>query len=131
MAHRGRLNVLAHILGKPYELIFAEFQHAPNKNLVPSEGSFGINSGWTGDVKYHLGLDRKIEKDNIRKVRINLANNPSHLEFVGAVVEGYTRAAQDDRTQTWISNRKYPKLPFRLSSMEMLHFQDKGLWLKR
>ena len=99
MAHRGRLNVLAHILGKPYELIFAEFQHAPNKNLVPSEGSFGINSGWTGDVKYHLGLDRKIEKDNIRKVRINLANNPSHLEFVGAVVEGYTRAAQDDRTK--------------------------------
>ena len=106
MAHRGRLNVLAHVLGKPYELIFAEFQHAPNKNLVPSEGSFGINAGWTGDVKYHLGLDRKIEKENIRKVRINLANNPSHLEFVGAVVEGYTRAAQDDRSQSGFPNEK-------------------------
>ena len=57
MAHRGRLNVLAHVLGKPYEMIFAEFQHAPNKELVPSEGSIGINYGWTGDVKYHLGAD--------------------------------------------------------------------------
>ncbi|MGZ4161586.1 MAG: 2-oxoglutarate dehydrogenase E1 subunit family protein, partial [Neobacillus sp.] len=51
MSHRGRLNVLAHVLGKPYEMIFAEFQHAPNKELVPSEGSIGINFGWTGDVK--------------------------------------------------------------------------------
>ena len=43
MAHRGRLNVLAHVLGKPYEMIFSEFQHSPNKDLVPSEGSIGIN----------------------------------------------------------------------------------------
>lgn len=48
MAHRGRLNVLAHVLGKPYEIIFSEFQHAPNKELVPSEGSIGISYGWTG-----------------------------------------------------------------------------------
>jgi 2-oxoglutarate dehydrogenase E1 component len=92
MAHRGRLNVLAHVLGKPYEVIFAEFQHAPNKELVPSEGSVGINFGWTGDVKYHLGLNKKLTSSNV-----SLANNPSHLEFVGAVVEGFTRAAQDDR----------------------------------
>jgi 2-oxoglutarate dehydrogenase E1 component len=99
MAHRGRLNVLAHVLGKPYEMIFAEFQHAPNKELVPSEGSIGINFGWTGDVKYHLGLDRKIKSDNTANARLTLANNPSHLEFAGAVVEGFTRAAQDDRNE--------------------------------
>ncbi|MCT4783893.1 2-oxoglutarate dehydrogenase E1 component, partial [Exiguobacterium himgiriensis] len=98
MAHRGRLNVLAHVLGKPYEMIFAEFQHAPNKELIPSEGSIGINFGWSGDVKYHLGLDRKVLEDK-KEVRLNLANNPSHLEFVGSVVEGYTRAAQDDRSK--------------------------------
>jgi 2-oxoglutarate dehydrogenase E1 component len=99
MAHRGRLNVLAHVLGKPYEMIFAEFQHAPNKELVPSEGSIGINFGWTGDVKYHLGIDRKIKFESTANARLTLANNPSHLEFVGAVVEGFTRAAQDDRKQ--------------------------------
>ncbi|WP_075981713.1 2-oxoglutarate dehydrogenase E1 component [Bacillus massilinigeriensis] len=99
MAHRGRLNVLAHVLGKPYEMIFAEFQHAPNKELVPSEGSIGINFGWTGDVKYHLGIDRHIKKENTTKARLTLANNPSHLEFAGAVVEGFTRAAQDSRTE--------------------------------
>lgn len=98
MAHRGRLNVLAHVLGKPYEMIFAEFQHAPNKELIPSEGSIGINFGWSGDVKYHLGLDRKVLEEK-KEIRLNLANNPSHLEFVGSVVEGYTRAAQDDRSE--------------------------------
>jgi 2-oxoglutarate dehydrogenase E1 component len=96
MAHRGRLNVLAHILGKPYEKIFSEFHHAPNKELVPSEGSMGINYGWTGDVKYHLGAQREM-KDQSTRLRLTLAHNPSHLEFVGAVVEGYTRAAQEDR----------------------------------
>lgn len=99
MAHRGRLNVLAHVLGKPYEKIFSEFQHAPNKELVPSEGSSGINYGWTGDVKYHLGLNRQIKEENIVRAKITLANNPSHLEFVGAVVEGFTRAAQEEREQ--------------------------------
>ncbi|PLR98806.1 2-oxoglutarate dehydrogenase E1 component [Bacillus sp. T33-2] len=98
MAHRGRLNVLVHVLGKPYEAVFAEFQHAPNKDLVPSEGSIGINSGWTGDVKYHLGLDRQIKSENIRNARLTLANNPSHLEFVGSIVEGFTRAAQEDQS---------------------------------
>jgi len=99
MAHRGRLNVLAHVLGKPYEMIFAEFQHAPNKELIPSEGSIGITYGWTGDVKYHLGLDRKIKEDNTVRAVITLANNPSHLEFVNPVVVGYTRAAQEARTK--------------------------------
>ncbi|SDC59593.1 2-oxoglutarate dehydrogenase E1 component [Melghirimyces thermohalophilus] len=99
MAHRGRLNVLAHVLGKPYEAIFSEFHHAPNKELVPSEGSMGLNYGWTGDVKYHLGMDRKVDESDTLHTRLTLANNPSHLEFVNPVVEGYTRAAQDNRNQ--------------------------------
>lgn len=107
MAHRGRLNVLAHILGKPYEMIFAEFQHAPNKELVPSEGSIGINFGWTGDVKYHLGLNRELKGENEKLAKITLANNPSHLEFVGAVVEGYTRAAQDQRKKSGYPDEHY------------------------
>jgi len=98
MAHRGRLNVLAHVLDKPYELIFSEFHDAPNKELVPSEGSVGINYGWTGDVKYHLGADLEI-RESQSEATITLANNPSHLEFVNPVVEGLTRAAQDDRSK--------------------------------
>ncbi len=97
MAHRGRLNVLAHVLGKPYSAIFSEFHHSPNKNMIPSEGSIGINYGWTGDVKYHLGANRFIHTGETADTRLTLANNPSHLEFVNPVVEGFTRAAQDDR----------------------------------
>ncbi|MEK3886240.1 2-oxoglutarate dehydrogenase E1 component [Bacillus sp. FSL K6-3431] len=100
MAHRGRLNVLAHVLEKPYKLIFSEFQHAPNKDLIPSEGSIGITYGWTGDVKYHLGADRKVKRGSTANTRITLANNPSHLEVVGPIVDGYTRAAQEDRNRT-------------------------------
>jgi 2-oxoglutarate dehydrogenase E1 component len=85
-------------------MIFAEFQHAPNKELVPSEGSIGINFGWTGDVKYHLGLNRQIAAGTAAGAKLTLANNPSHLEYVGAVVEGFTRAAQDNR-----SNPGYPE----------------------
>ncbi|MDQ0178558.1 2-oxoglutarate dehydrogenase E1 component [Bacillus chungangensis] len=100
MAHRGRLNVLAHILDKPYELIFGEFQHAPNKELIPSEGSIGITYGWTGDVKYHLGADRKVKNESTVQTRITLANNPSHLEVANPIVVGYTRAAQENREMT-------------------------------
>ncbi len=101
MAHRGRLNVLAHILGKPYTAVFSEFHSAPNKELVPSEGSMGINYGWTGDVKYHLGAQATVEEDDeagdIVRVRLTMAHNPSHLEFVNPVIEGSTRAAQERR----------------------------------
>ncbi|RID81633.1 2-oxoglutarate dehydrogenase E1 component [Peribacillus asahii] len=116
MAHRGRLNVLAHILGKPYEMIFSEFQHSPNKDLVPSEGSIGVTFGWTGDVKYHLGLDRQVTKESTKKVRVTLANNPSHLEVVGPVVEGYSRAAQEDRTQ-----KGYPQQDVSKSLAVLIH----------
>ncbi|KDE49634.1 2-oxoglutarate dehydrogenase E1 component [Geobacillus sp. CAMR5420] len=99
MAHRGRLNVLAHVLGKPYEMIFAEFQHAESKNFIPSEGAVAITYGWTGDVKYHLGAARRLRNKSAHTMRITLANNPSHLEVVNPVVLGYTRAAQEDRTK--------------------------------
>lgn len=102
MAHRGRLNVLAHVLGKPYQTIFSEFHRSPNKELVPSEGSMGINYGWTGDVKYHLGANRSLTKGKT-VAKIRLANNPSHLEFVNPVVAGFTRAAQENR-----ENAGYP-----------------------
>src|SRR5699024_7600276 len=104
MAHRGRLSVLAHVLGKPYDKIFSEFHHSPNKELIPSEGSMGINYGWTGDVKYHFGASTKVEDREDATTHITLAHNASHLEFVNPVVQGFTRAAQDDR-----SEKGYPK----------------------
>ncbi|CAG9620214.1 2-oxoglutarate dehydrogenase E1 component [Sutcliffiella rhizosphaerae] len=116
MAHRGRLNVLAHVLGKPYELIFSEFHHSPNKELVPSEGSRGINFGWSGDVKYHMGADRQVTGEKEQVVRINLAHNPSHLEFVNPVVQGVARASQEDR-----SERGYPKQNKQSSFSVLVH----------
>lgn len=109
MAHRGRLNVLAHVLGKPYEIIFSEFQHAPNKELVPSEGSIGISYGWTGDVKYHLGADRQIKDEDTKSARVTLANNPSHLEFIDPIIEGSTRAAQESRIKKAIQFKTLKK----------------------
>ncbi|WP_234983157.1 2-oxoglutarate dehydrogenase E1 component [Salimicrobium flavidum] len=100
MAHRGRLNVLAHVLGKPYEKIFSEFNHSPSKELMPSEGSQGINYGWTGDVKYHFGAKREVKNgDDHHSTRVTLSHNPSHLEFVNPVVQGFARAAQDYREE--------------------------------
>lgn len=96
MAHRGRLAVLAHVLGKPLADILAEFHTAHDPGLAPSEGSPGISFGWTGDVKYHLGASALVEEPEAT-IRVVLANNPSHLEFVDPVVEGIARAAQDDR----------------------------------
>lgn len=100
MAHRGRLNVLAHVLGKAYGAIFSEFHSTHQQHTGPSEGSLGLHSGWTGDVKYHMGADREFDQDGDEKtdIRITLANNPSHLEFIDPIVEGYARAAQEDRT---------------------------------
>jgi 2-oxoglutarate dehydrogenase E1 component len=100
MAHRGRLSVLAHVLGKPYDKIFSEFHHSPDKELMPSEGSMGINYGWTGDVKYHFGATKDVKYNDETTTRITLAHNPSHLEFVNPVVEGFARAAQDKRADS-------------------------------
>jgi 2-oxoglutarate dehydrogenase E1 component len=85
MAHRGRLNVLASILNKPYEVIFSEFEGSIDPNTI--QGS--------GDVKYHLGARGVHEAPSGRTVKIALASNPSHLEAVNPVVEGMVRAKQD------------------------------------
>ncbi|WP_085993456.1 2-oxoglutarate dehydrogenase E1 component [Oceanobacillus senegalensis] len=100
MAHRGRLNVLTHVLEKPYEAMFSQFQHS---NWENSDPSLEITEGATGDVKYHLGAVKKKEFGN-KEVTVTLANNPSHLEIAGTVAEGYTRAAQEER-----SEKGYPK----------------------
>ncbi len=97
MAHRGRLNVLAHVLGKPYEHIFAEFQHTAGKEATVPEPTPHDN-GMTGDVKYHMGATREVtSEDGAKRIQIHLAHNPSHLEFVNPVVLGHTRAAQEER----------------------------------
>ena len=85
MAHRGRLNVLTHILGKPYEQMFTEFEGTYKSN--PEDGE--------GDVKYHKGFSRDLETRHGKEVHLSLAFNPSHLEFVNPVVEGMVRARQD------------------------------------
>jgi multifunctional 2-oxoglutarate metabolism enzyme len=92
MAHRGRLNVLAHNLGRPYETIFAEFEGASTLEAVTS-----IPQGGTGDVKYHHGAQGTYQLPNGDAILVNLESNPSHLEYVHPVVVGATRAAQTTR----------------------------------
>jgi 2-oxoglutarate dehydrogenase E1 component len=84
MAHRGRLNILANIFGKSTQDIFGEF-----------DGKDYDKEYFDGDVKYHLGLTADKTTRTGKKININLAPNPSHLETVGAVIEGITRAKQD------------------------------------
>ncbi|WZY01669.1 2-oxoglutarate dehydrogenase E1 component [Bacillus sp. FSL W7-1360] len=109
MAHRGRLNVLAHNLGKPYKAIFSEFLQATNELKAPSEGLGETYIGWTGDVKYHLGADRQIKSGQSEHMVVSLANNPSHLEFVSPIVEGYARAAQEDRREKGVPKQDETK----------------------
>ena len=93
MAHRGRLNVLAHVLEKPYTAILSEFGHMKHEEGVPLTDSFGF--GYTGDVKYHLGAETILGEGASVDLKIILSPNPSHLEFVNPVVEGMTRASQE------------------------------------
>lgn len=92
MAHRGRLNALAHIVGRPYEVIFREFEGASSIEAVTT-----IPQGGTGDVKYHHGAEGTYQVDEDKSVTIRLESNPSHLEFVYPVVEGATRSLQTSR----------------------------------
>ncbi|WP_425420617.1 2-oxoglutarate dehydrogenase E1 component [Phaeodactylibacter xiamenensis] len=85
MAHRGRLNVLANIMGKTYAQIFNEFEGTAVPDL-----SFG-----DGDVKYHLGFSSQVETPSGKNVHLKLVPNPSHLESVDPVVEGFARAKAD------------------------------------
>ncbi len=97
MAHRGRLNVLANIVGKSYAQIFREFEGNIDPRTV--QGS--------GDVKYHLGAEGAFEAGSGAKIKVSVAANPSHLEAVDPVLEGIVRAKQDllDR------GAEYPVLP--------------------
>ncbi len=85
MAHRGRLNVLANIVGKSYAQIFREFEG----NLDPK------SMHGSGDVKYHLGAEGTFTGLDGEQIKVSLAANPSHLETVDPVVEGIARAKQD------------------------------------
>jgi 2-oxoglutarate dehydrogenase E1 component len=85
MAHRGRLNVLTNILGKSYEAIFDGF-----------EGSIPTDVHGDGDVKYHLGYSSLTKTPTGKEINVKLAPNPSHLEAVNPVVEGFVRAQADE-----------------------------------
>ncbi len=90
MSHRGRLNVLANIIGKTYEQIFSEFEDVNLPNLPQG----------TGDVKYHLGATGIYKTFNKKKLKVSISPNPSHLEFVNPVVEGIVRAKQKRSNDT-------------------------------
>ena len=85
MAHRGRLNVLTHLLNKPYQSLFEEF--------LGHHGDTNSASG-SGDVKYHLGYRSERHIEDVGAVELELAPNPSHLEFVNPVLQGAARAKQ-------------------------------------
>jgi 2-oxoglutarate dehydrogenase E1 component len=87
MAHRGRLNVLAHILQKPYSHILAEFVDPKGRATTWDE------LGWTGDVKYHMGAYRSPRRDQKVDMLIHMPPNPSHLEMVDPLIAGMARAA--------------------------------------
>jgi 2-oxoglutarate dehydrogenase E1 component len=86
MAHRGRLNALTNIFGKSTKDIFSEFDGKDYEEVI-----------FDGDVKYHLGWTSQRITDNGKKINMNIAPNPSHLETVGAVVEGITRAKLENK----------------------------------
>jgi 2-oxoglutarate dehydrogenase E1 component len=91
MAHRGRLNVLTHTVGKPHEAMLAEFEGSAHRT------GEGVDAG-TGDVKYHHGAEGRRLAANGHEIDVSLTPNPSHLEFVAPVVAGRVRARQTDRT---------------------------------
>jgi 2-oxoglutarate dehydrogenase E1 component len=92
MAHRGRLSVLTHNVGRPYVTIFAEFEGGKQV-----EGGFSAPEDGTGDVKYHHGAEGAYRTRAGKAITVALAHNPSHLEFVGPVVDGRARARQTQR----------------------------------
>jgi len=94
MAHRGRLSVLAHNLGRPVESILAEFEGSKQIDAVKAVAA--IPHGGTGDVKYHYGHRGTYETADGKKISVRLSPNPSHLEFVDPVVTGGARYLQQD-----------------------------------
>ncbi len=93
MAHRGRLNVLAHVVNVPYETILAEIEGGRKEETPENEGA----TAGTGDVKYHHGAEGVYHTASGADMAVTLSPNPSHLESVNPVVEGRTRAKQTNR----------------------------------
>ncbi len=106
MAHRGRLNVLAHTVGRHYGALLAEFE---------GEQSLGVDTaipeGGTGDVKYHYGASGTYSTRGGKTLTVSLSPNPSHLEYVNPVIEGRARADQTSRKGTEIAHDPTSVLP--------------------
>ncbi len=109
MAHRGRLNVIAHVVNAPYGEILEEFEAAHRR------GETGGDDDVTGDVKYHHGATGVYSAPNGKSIAVTLAHNPSHLEAVDPVVEGQTRALQTDRA------RSVPSVDARKAAPILIH----------
>jgi 2-oxoglutarate dehydrogenase E1 component len=106
MAHRGRLNVLAHTVGRSYQAILVEFEGESNL-----EADTAMPEGGTGDVKYHHGASGTRRTKSGKGITISLSPNPSHLEFVDPVVEGRARADQSSRKSRELSHDPTIVLP--------------------
>jgi 2-oxoglutarate dehydrogenase E1 component len=106
MAHRGRLNVQAHTVGRPYEAVLAEFE---------GEQTLGVETaapeGGTGDVKYHYGASGTYRTLAGKGVTVSLSPNPSHLEYVNPVIEGHARADQSTRKTRELAHDPTAVLP--------------------
>ncbi len=107
MAHRGRLNVLAHILQKPYTQILAEFADPKGRATTWDE------MGWTGDVKYHMGAQKLVSDNKEIHTVVHMPANPSHLEQIDPILVGMARAANtkvDERGAPKYENASLPVL---------------------
>jgi 2-oxoglutarate dehydrogenase E1 component len=117
MAHRGRLNVLAHILNQPYEEILTQFKDPDPKDNYAHRNT----RGWTGDVKYHAGarhsldVDQKAHQDAVNVV-VKMAPNPSHLEHVNPVVAGMARA-----DGTFVDQPGHPRFDHSITLPLLIH----------
>ncbi|MGH3994461.1 MAG: thiamine pyrophosphate-dependent enzyme, partial [Pseudonocardiaceae bacterium] len=106
MAHRGRLNVLAHNVGRPYDSILVEFEgeQTLSKDTAAPEGG-------TGDVKYHYGASGTYKTQSGRSLTVTMSPNPSHLEYVNPVIEGRARADQTARKARELAHDPNAVLP--------------------
>jgi 2-oxoglutarate dehydrogenase E1 component len=95
MAHRGRLATIAHVVNRPYESVLAAFERGELRRAVAT-----LNDAPTGDVKYHIGATGTYVTDTGKGITVRLLSNPSHLEAVDPVVEGWTRAEQTRRSSS-------------------------------
>ena len=109
MAHRGRLNVLAHVVGVSYEAILSEFEAGRAGVEAPASPK-----GGSDDVKYHLGAEGGYLTADDEEVRVVLSPNPSHLEAVNPVIEGRTRADQSDRSGSVVALDHASALPVQI-----------------